>query len=166
MDESENFTDVIKKGYRVNVGMVIVNNQNRLFWGCRDLSRKAWQFPQGGVLRGESLREALYREMAEEVGLSRGDVQCLAKTRDWYKYDIPPAYQRADRAPCIGQMQKWFLLRLQAHESAINLIATETPEFETWRWVDYWEPVQQVAPFKRDIYKGVLTEFAPILGVD
>lgn len=158
-------TDVIKKGYRINVGMVIANQQNRLFWGCRQLSRQAWQFPQGGVAQGESLREALYREMLEEVGLLKHDVQCLAKTKGWYKYDIPPAYQRADRAPCLGQQQKWFLLRLITHDSAINLMASAKPEFETWRWVDYWEAVEGVAPFKRSIYKGVLEEFAPILGV-
>lgn len=157
--------DQIKNGYRLNVGMVIANQQNRLFWGCRQISREAWQFPQGGVLVGESLREALYREMLEEVGLLKHDVRCLAKTRNWYKYDIPPAYQRADRAPCIGQRQKWFLLRLVTHDSAINLRASDKPEFETWRWVDYWEAADKVASFKRGIYEAVLAEFAPILGI-
>ncbi len=157
--------DWIKNGYRINVGMVIANQQNRLFWGCRQLCRQAWQFPQGGVVQGESLRQALYREMLEEVGLLRHDVDCLAKTRDWYKYDIPPAYQRSDRAACVGQQQKWFLLRLNTHDSAINLAASSKPEFETWRWVDYWEAVDSVASFKREIYKAVLEEFAPILGV-
>lgn len=157
--------DLIRNGYRLNVGMVIANQQNRLFWGCRQISREAWQFPQGGVLQGESLRQALYREMLEEVGLLKHDVRCLAKTRNWYKYDIPPAYQRADRAPCIGQQQRWFLLRLVTHDSAINLHNSVEPEFETWRWVDYWEAVDKVASFKRDIYEAVLNEFALVLGI-
>lgn len=158
-------TDQIKDGYRINVGMVIVNNKNKLFWGCRELSRQAWQFPQGGVKIGESLREALYRELAEEVGLKRDDVQCLAKSKQWYRYDIPTAYQRADRPPCVGQQQRWFLLRLDSHEDAIDLTSSGDPEFDTWFWVDYWHPIEGVAPFKRDIYKAVLNEFAPILGI-
>ncbi len=165
MTDSRQKKDQIKNGYRINVGMVIANQQNRLFWGCRQLSRQAWQFPQGGVLEGESLRQALYREMLEEVGLLKHDVHCLAKTRQWYQYDIPQAYQRADREPCTGQRQKWFLLRLITHDSAIDLRASTKPEFETWRWLDYWDAIEQVAAFKRDIYEAVLQEFAPLLGV-
>ena len=77
--------DWLKNGYRINVGMVIVNSKNRVFWGCRELSRQAWQFPQGGVEINESLRHALYRELAEEVGLEKEDVVCLAKTRKTQK---------------------------------------------------------------------------------
>lgn len=164
-ESGKNSTDVIKDGYRINVGMVIANADDRLFWGCRKASRQAWQFPQGGVKVDETLEEAMYRELEEEVGLVQKDVEYLAQTKRWYRYKIPPAFQRADRAPCLGQQQRWFLLRLTGDERSIDLTASGKPEFEKWEWVDYWYPVIGVAPFKRTIYHDVLTEFAPILGI-
>jgi putative (di)nucleoside polyphosphate hydrolase len=64
---------------------------------------------------------------------------------------------------CIGQKQKWFLLRLDAaKEKCIQFGCHGQPEFDDWRWVSYWYPVRQVVSFKREVYRRVMKEFASI----
>ncbi len=156
--------DVFQGGYRLNVGMVIVNANNQLFWAKR-AGAKSWQFPQGGMLQGETLEQTLYRELGEEVGLNEADVTVLAKSGRWHHYDIPPAFQRPDRTPCLGQRQRWFLLRFDKDNSLIDLNASPIPELCQWRWVDYWVPLSECVAFKSTIYREVLTEFSDILGI-
>lgn len=106
----------------------------------------------------------MYRELFEEVGLSRKDVKVLGCTRNWLRYKLPKRLVRWDTKPvCIGQKQKWFLLQLMSNESDINMQRSSTPEFDGWRWVSYWYPVRQVVSFKRDVYRRVMKEFAPIV---
>jgi len=130
-----------------------------VFWGRR-IGQNAWQFPQGGIKRHESPEQALFRELQEEVGLTCQDVELLASTQDWLRYLIPRRYLRRDRPPCIGQKQLWYLLRLTTGEERIRLDADGTPEFDAWRWVDYWTPLTQIVTFKREVYRLALEELA------
>ncbi|MBD3716751.1 RNA pyrophosphohydrolase [Enterobacter hormaechei] len=150
-------------GYRPNVGIVICNRQGRCdvgpaIWSALGSSRKAGSIP------GESPEQAMYRELFEEVGLSRKDVRILASTRNWLRYKLPKRLVRWDTKPvCIGQKQKWFLLQLVGNDSDINMQTSSTPEFDGWRWVSYWYPVRQVVSFKRDVYRRVMKEFASVV---
>ncbi|SMB82810.1 putative (di)nucleoside polyphosphate hydrolase [Pasteurella testudinis DSM 23072] len=108
----------------------------------------------------------MYRELYEEVGLSRQDVKILAVSKGWLRYKLPKRLVRNDSNPvCIGQKQRWFLLALISDENNINMQATKNPEFDGWRWVSYWYPVRQVISFKREVYRKVMKEFAAVIMV-
>lgn len=150
-------------GYRPNVGIVICNKQGQVLW-ARRFGQHSWQFPQGGIKPEETPEQAMYRELFEEVGLSRNDIRILASTRGWLRYKLPKRLVRWDTRPvCIGQKQKWFLLQLQGNDTAINVQGSNPPEFDGWRWVSFWYPVRQVVSFKRDVYRRVMKEFATTL---
>jgi putative (di)nucleoside polyphosphate hydrolase len=147
-------------GFRANVGIVLIRDDRRVFLGGRTGGR-GWQFPQGGVQRHESAEEALYRELKEEIGLGREDVELLASTRQWLRYRLPRQYvRRNSHPPCIGQKQRWFMLKLVGSEDRLHFDSTDEPEFEDWRWVDYWTPVREVIYFKRAVYARALDELA------
>lgn len=151
--------DIDKDGFRSNVGIVICNRQGRLLWAKR-VGQNAWQFPQGGINANESPTQAMYRELREEVGLTEGDVELMTQTQGWLRYRLPQRYLRkGSHSRCIGQKQKWFLLRLTGDESRIQFNHGEKPEFDDWRWVNYWYPVGQVIEFKRGVYRRALKEF-------
>jgi putative (di)nucleoside polyphosphate hydrolase len=152
------------EGYRPNVGIVLCNASNKVLW-ARRIGQNAWQFPQGGIKPDETPREALYRELWEEVGLGREQVDELGTTSGWLRYRLPKGLMRFDEKPvCVGQKQVWFLLRFSGDEDAVRLDRGEKPEFDGWRWVDYWYPLKEVVAFKRDVYLQALNQFAPILG--
>jgi putative (di)nucleoside polyphosphate hydrolase len=145
-------------GFRANVGIVLIRADRRVFLGGRTGGR-GWQFPQGGVLRHERPEAALYRELREEIGLDAADVELVATTRSWLRYRLPRQYLRRNAVPlCIGQKQRWFLLRLLTDEARVRFDATDRPEFESGRWVDYWAPVREVIYFKRAVYARALDE--------
>lgn len=151
------------EGYRANVGIILCNTQQQLFW-ARRIGQRSWQFPQGGIRWNESPEEAMYRELAEEVGLQAQHVQVLGCTRGWLRYRLPKRLVRRHSKPtCIGQKQVWFLLRLLGQESDVQLNLSDRPEFDDWRWVDYWYPLQAVVPFKREVYQRALEELAGLL---
>jgi len=148
-----------KNGYRLNVGIIIANKNGQLFWGKRTKSQ-GWQFPQGGVSPYETLEETMFRELHEEVGLTKQDVKILAVTKHWINYKLPVHMQRKVQTPvCIGQKQKWFLLLLTSPDDKFCFTISKKPEFTRWNWVDYWYPLKQVVYFKRDVYRSVLKEF-------
>lgn len=151
-----------KNGYRANVAIILLNKQNRVFWGQRK-NRASWQFPQGGVSVGETPLQAMYRELHEEIGLRPQDVEVIASTRDWVKYNIPDNLVRKKEPVCIGQKQKWFLLRLKTSENNIDLEVNDFPEFDNWRWVSYWYPINHVVYFKQEVYRKALTYFKEYL---
>lgn len=145
-------------GFRANVGIILANTQGQVLWAKR-IGHNSWQFPQGGIDYGETPMEAMYRELYEEVGLLPEHVEVLAVTRDWLKYRLPRRYVRLDQIPmCIGQKQKWFLLKLDENNTQHIRFDTAKPEFEHWEWVSYWYPLQSVVDFKREVYQKALQE--------
>jgi putative (di)nucleoside polyphosphate hydrolase len=157
-----------REGYRPNVGIVLLNSRNEVFWGKR-VGQHSWQFPQGGIQHGESPEQAMYRELHEEVGLLPEHVQIIGRTRDWLRYDVPEEYLRRQHATRVhrtaykGQKQIWFLLRLVGLDSDIQLRASDHPEFDAWRWVPFWIQLDAVIDFKREVYELALSELARYL---
>lgn len=152
-----------REGYRPNVGIIITNQRNEVFWGKR-VQEHSWQFPQGGIKPGESPEAAMYRELAEEVGLLPHHVKILGRTRDWLRYDVPGNWVRRQwRGAYRGQKQIWYLLRLTGRESDVHLRASSQPEFDAWRWHDYWAPIDEVIEFKKDVYANALRELSRFL---
>jgi len=98
------------EGYRANIGIVIANEKKQILLAKR-YKQDAWQLPQGGIDKGETELEALYRELEEEVGLAPEQVSLLAKTPKWLRYELPLEHIRRKQKPtCIGQKQVWYLL--------------------------------------------------------
>jgi putative (di)nucleoside polyphosphate hydrolase len=152
-----------RDGFRPNVGIILLNQKNQVFWGKR-IRTHSWQFPQGGIDRGETPEQAMFRELHEEIGLRPEHVAVIARTRDWLRYEVPERYIRRDaRGHYKGQKQIWFLLRLLGGDWQLNLRATDHPEFDAWRWNDYWVPLDLVIEFKRAVYQRALEELAPYL---
>jgi putative (di)nucleoside polyphosphate hydrolase len=152
-----------KDGYRPNVGIILVNPRNEVFWGKR-IREHSWQFPQGGIKRGETPEQAMFRELHEEVGLHPEHVRIIGRTRDWLRYDVPQNWVRREwRGHYRGQKQIWFLLRLVGKDTDVCLRASEHPEFDAWRWHDYWIPLETVIEFKRGVYEQALTELSRLL---
>lgn len=150
-------------GFRPNVGIILCNDINRLFW-ARRVGQNAWQFPQGGIRSDETPEQAMYRELYEEVGLRQEHVDLLGSTSHWLRYRLPKRFIRRHSHPvCIGQKQLWFLLRVHCRESQFCLDTSDKPEFDDWRWVKYWQPVREVIYFKRRVYERALEELAPLL---
>ena len=155
-----------KDGYRPNVGIILANPRNEVFWGKR-VNQHAWQFPQGGINQGESPEQAMFRELTEEVGLLPDHVKVLGRTRQWLRYDVPARWiRRSWRGAYRGQKQIWFLLRMVGRDCDVKLRTADKPEFDAWRWHDYWVPLDSVVEFKRDVYRDALTELHRFLNFD
>lgn len=152
-----------RDGYRPNVGIILCNAKNEVFWGKR-IKEHSWQFPQGGIKAGESPEQAMFRELEEEVGLQPQHVKIIGRTRDWMRYDVPQNWVRREwRGSYKGQKQIWFLLRLTGRDSDVSLRASAHPEFDAWRWHHYWIPLESVIEFKREVYRSALNELASYL---
>ena len=152
-----------REGYRPNVGIILINQRNEVFWGKR-IREHSRQFPQGGIKKGESPEQAMFRELYEEVGLKPEHVRILGRTRDWLRYDVPRQWVRREwRGTYKGQKQIWFLLRLVGRDTDVSLRATEKPEFDAWRWSSYWVPLESVIEFKRMVYAQALSELARLI---
>jgi putative (di)nucleoside polyphosphate hydrolase len=149
-------------GYRPNVGIVLMQTDGRVFW-ARRVSRDGWQFPQGGMNTDETPREAMFRELEEETGLLPRHVEVLGATPGWLRYRLPQRLQRRHERPvCVGQKQVWFLLKLTGREEDVRLDAALHPEFDSWRWVDFWYPAAHVVSFKRQVYWRALNQLLPL----
>ncbi|SCB06967.1 RNA pyrophosphohydrolase [Cupriavidus alkaliphilus] len=152
-----------REGFRPNVGIILLNARNEVFWGKR-IGEHSWQFPQGGIKYGETPEQAMYRELHEEIGLLPEHVRIVGRTRDWLRYEVPDKFIRREiRGHYKGQKQIWFLLRMAGRDCDIHLRATEHPEFDAWRWSHYWVPLEAVIEFKRDVYQMALTELSRFL---
>lgn len=146
------------EGFRANVGIILTNDSGKLMLGGR-VGAKGWQFPQGGMAPGESAEAAMFRELEEEVGLTTSDVELLGVTRDWLRYRLPEKFVRKHSQPlCIGQKQRWFMLRLRTSDKNVRFDRGDEPEFDRIRWVEYWRPVNEVIYFKRRVYASALHE--------
>lgn len=145
---------------------MLCNRDGKLLW-ARRIGQDAWQFPQGGIKRYETPEQALYRELGEELGLKPEHVQIVGCTRGWLRYRLPRRLIRHGHKPlCIGQKQRWFLLRLIGSEGDVRLDLSDRPEFDRWCWVPYWYPLRQVVSFKRKVYERALHELKPLLFPD
>lgn len=156
--------EIEKLPYRPCVGVMLVNADGHVFVGQRrDSEYDAWQMPQGGIDKGEAPREAALRELWEETGVTADLVTVEAQNSEWLPYELP-----YDLVPQLwkgrfrGQKQKWFLMRFQGDDTQIN-IATEHPEFSKWRWLEADALVENIVPFKRDVYAAVMSEFRDLL---
>ena len=149
----------MKRKYRPCVGIMLLNRENRVFVAQRsDMKSAAWQMPQGGIDSGETPIEAAWREMKEEIGTNRA--QLLAESADWYRYDLPEELaSKLWGGRFCGQKQKWFAFRFEGSDRDID-IATERPEFTTWKWAPMQDLPSLIVPFKRQLYRDLLTEFA------
>jgi len=149
-------------GYRPNVGIILLNQERRVFWAQR-VNSDGWQFPQGGMNTDETPVEAMYRELREETGLLPDHVDLLGSTPGWLRYRLPKRYQRTYSKPlCVGQKQVWFLLRFLADDTHFRFDCCDTPEFSSFRWVDFWYPADNVITFKRRVYRKALSLLEPL----
>ncbi|CEN31987.1 RNA pyrophosphohydrolase [Candidatus Westeberhardia cardiocondylae] len=148
-------------GYRANVGMVIRNLSGKVLLAKR-CKKNSWQFPQGGINNQETVCEAMYRELFEEVGLKEKDVCILMQTKHWLRYDIPKEFMKSNNnfMMYIGQKQKWFFLQLVVSDKNINIKCNNFIEFDKWRWVSFWYPIRKIIFFKRNVYRKVLKKFS------
>jgi putative (di)nucleoside polyphosphate hydrolase len=146
------------EGFRANVGIILTDGDGKLMLGGR-VGSKGWQFPQGGMLVDEEPEDAMYRELREEVGLDRSDVELLGVTSDWLRYRLPNKFVRRNSEPlCIGQKQRWFMLYLVSSTDNVRFDLGDQAEFDRIRWVDFWRPVNEVIYFKRRVYARALHE--------
>jgi putative (di)nucleoside polyphosphate hydrolase len=141
--------------YRPCVGIMLFNPDGKVFVGKRiDQTVEGWQMPQGGIDKGETPRQAVLRELQEEVGTAKAEI--IAEMDDWVTYDLPAhLIGVAFHGKYKGQRQKWFALRFTGQESDIDLTAHE-PEFSGYRWVSLEELPALIVPFKRDTYRQVI----------
>ena len=150
-------------GYRPNVGIILCNADCQVLWACRS-SGDGWQFPQGGVETNETIIQAAFRELHEEVGLSRQHVRLVGHTKKWLHYDLPDKFVRTRNSRVIkGQKQVWFLFQMLGEDKDVSLVEADYPEFSSWQWVDYWQPLKEIIVFKREVYKLALQELEPLL---
>lgn len=151
-------------GFRSNIAIILMNQDGQVFWGRRVGGYDAWQFPQGGMMEGETHEQAMYRELHEELGLMPQHVTVVARMRPWAYYRIPRQFRRYRSKPlCIGQKQKWFLLRLNAADSTLRFDCNDKPEFDDFRWVDMAYASTHVVDFKRKVYRKAHRHFAEYL---
>ncbi len=150
--------------YRPCVGITLINGKGEIFAGQRlDATVAAWQMPQGGIDAGENARDAAYRELWEETGVTADKVAFLSESADWVTYDLPPELLgKVWGGAYRGQKQKWFLFRFTGNDADIR-IDSEHPEFARWRWIGAADMVASIVPFKRAVYEAVVAEFRPHL---
>lgn len=153
--------DLAKLPYRKNVGVMLVNAEGGVFVGQRvDSQEPAWQMPQGGIDKGEDAREAALRELEEETGVSPDLVTIEAETDGWIAYDLPlEIASRIWKGRFRGQKQKWYLMRFHGRDDQINIVVAHQ-EFSEWRWLPAGELVDNIVPFKREVYEQVVAAFA------
>lgn len=151
-----------ESNYRLNVGLIIVNNYGKVLI-CKRKNSNQWQFPQGGIDKGESPIEAAKREIFEEVGIKPSKIKVLGKIKDWVKYEIPKelAKKSFKKKGILGQKQKWFIFKIKS-EACITFVNDPDNEFDDFAWVSYWRPIALIVSFKKEVYRNVLAELLPI----
>ena len=133
----------IKTGYRLNVAMIVLNEDNKVLF-CKRRKTENWQFPQGGVDENENIESAMFRELNEEVGLEKDNVEIKAVSQNLIYYDIPKSIRsRVLGGKFKGQAQKYFLLKLISGD--VDLNRENTPEFDEYSWVPFWYPLNPVS---------------------
>ena len=148
---------------RIGVGVIVLNNKNKIFVGKRaDNPVDKWQMPQGGVNKGENLITAMKRELMEETSIQNNKI--LKKIDRWFKYELPKDLLGIIwKGKFRGQKQKWFIVRFIGNESEINL-KTKHPEFIEWKWIEIDELTNVIVDFKKDVYKKLVIELKKFIG--
>ena len=152
--------------YRPCAGFMLANRQGKVFVGQRIDSQHlgAWQMPQGGIDPGEDTAMAALRELAEETGIGAHLVDIIARTKEPLRYDLPEdLIGKLWGGKYRGQEQHWFLGRFKGNDEDVDLEAHNPPEFATWQWVDPDQLPDMIVPFKRDVYRAVVREFAALI---
>ena len=151
---------IFDDGYRANVGIVISNPNGKVFFAKRRY-QSGWQFPQGGIKEGESPKKAMWRELLEETGLKKKDIDLVKVSDNWYQYNLPKKNIRKNGKgrTVIGQRQKWFLLSFNNDSELISLDKSAEQEFDSWKWIDPEKSINQVIGFKKEVYRQVINEF-------
>jgi putative (di)nucleoside polyphosphate hydrolase len=146
--------------YRKGVGIFLLNGENRLWVGKRiDMKSSYWQMPQGGIDGNETPKEAMQRELMEEVGI-RKNYKIISETEYWLKYELPKELVGIVwNGKYVGQEQKWFACKFQGMDNEIKLDSHKA-EFEDWKWINPTEALQTVVPFKKKLYKKLLDNFS------
>lgn len=148
--------------YRPCVGCMVFNRKGLVFIGRRVAveAGEAWQMPQGGIDAGENPRDAAFRELQEETGITKAEI--IAEAPDWLTYDLPrELIGTALKGKYRGQRQKWFALRFTGEAKDIDLNAHKHVEFDEYRWVKIDEVPDLIVPFKRQVYQSVVDIFRP-----
>ncbi len=155
---------IFDDGFRANVGIVIFNQDQQVFFAKRRY-QSGWQFPQGGIQLGENPKKAMFRELTEETGLSEKSVELTYVSDNWYQYHLPKKNIRktTNGITVVGQRQKWFLLKLKDETNNIRLNASPEQEFDSWEWIDPEVSIKRVIGFKRKVYEQVIDEFKPFI---
>ncbi|HEX5239009.1 MAG TPA: RNA pyrophosphohydrolase [Sphingomicrobium sp.] len=150
--------------YRRGVGVMLLNSEGKVWVGARiDNPDDAWQMPQGGIDAGEEPWATAMRELEEETGIPPHLVERIAECPERLRYTLPPELVGVIwKEPWVGQDQDWFLCRFLGTDSDVN-IATPHPEFREWKWVEPQRLPDEIVPFKRDLYRRLLSEFADYL---
>ena len=151
--------------YRPAAGVVLFNHAGKVFMGRRKNASGPyiWQFPQGGIDKGEKPKHAALRELYEETGIKPELVSTIGRITDWLYYDFPADFhgKKAARG-WRGQRQKWYALRFHGSDDDVNLKAHRPIEFVDWRWDDFARAPQLIVPFKRPVYQKLIREFGHI----
>tara|TARA_B100000287_G_scaffold194016_1_gene183193 strand:- start:1684 stop:2169 length:486 start_codon:yes stop_codon:yes gene_type:complete len=151
-----------KLPYRNGVGIVVLNNENKVFVAKRiDNPKNFWQMPQGGVDEGEDLLNAAYRELKEETSIF--NVKLIKEIEDWTQYDLPSKLIGIIwKGRYKGQKQKWFIFKFLGNDTEIN-IKTKNPEFLDWKWIEIGKITEIVVDFKKEVYQKVEKEIKKII---
>ena len=147
---------------RIGVGIVLLNNENKVFVGKRiDNPANFWQMPQGGVDDNENLLYAANRELKEETSVE--SVKFIKEIDNWLTYELPKnLLGKIWKGKYRGQKQKWFIMRFVGDEEEIN-IKTKNAEFKEWKWIDVNQLLKVVVSFKLDVYKSIVKELNILL---
>jgi putative (di)nucleoside polyphosphate hydrolase len=138
--------------FRANVGAIIINSQGKVLAFERSNIKGAWQFPQGGVDKGENLFEAIQREVQEETGIQiEKELRFLQEYDKWTVYELPAEMRR--KRTGRGQVQRWFLFQVVDDDLQIDLEKAEDKEFADWKWMDMEELVEVVVDFRQGVYR-------------
>ena len=145
-------------GYRLNVGLIVANKNGRVLL-CKRKGENSWQFPQGGIDYAENSLKAAKRELLEEVGIKSRSIELIESLDEWLKYDIPKKKRRKKiiNKNFKGQKQKWFLFKLK-EDVEISFENDPDNEFDDFKWVSYWYPLNVIVSFKEKVYRKALNK--------
>ena len=146
--------------YRPCVGIVLIK-KGKIFAGQRlDYKSSAWQMPQGGIENNESPKDAAFRELKEETGIKKKHIKIILESKNWLRYDLPEELiSKLWNGKFVGQKQKWFAMEFFGSDTDIN-INTKFPEFSQWKWMTADQLINSIVPFKKNVYKKILTKFS------